>query len=110
MRGKGGGIQKGLIRNLLQLPAACLQNDMRSGHVIGMEPQIPSTGETERKLVVLQIVFTNVDVKTVPAHIVKRLALRQAVLLRTLAACSSPADEMALRELLPNCGDVTLVC
>lgn len=62
---------KGTVR---QLFAAGLYNDMGAGNALGMKPPVPAVGDLEGQFLVLQIVFSDINVKAVAAEIVEGLA------------------------------------
>ena len=68
--GKSCGLLEGAVWHL---GSFCLQDHMGTGNLFGVEPPVVPVGEFEGKLVVLEVVFPHIDMKTVAAHIVEGL-------------------------------------
>ena len=84
---------------------------MGTRNLLRVEPQITSVGDMKSDFIVLQVVFSHIDVVSAGTDKVKRCALRKTRLLCAVGILI-PGGAMykaALLEFLPDLGDVALI-
>ena len=69
--GKASSLFKCTVRQFFPVR---LDNDMRAGNALSMKPPVAACGKLERQLIILKIVFSNINMEAIRGEIMERLA------------------------------------
>ena len=107
--GEGGRLLKRPVRDLVHGFSAGAEEDVRAGHIIGVEPDVAAVRHPEGDLFILKIVFSNINIIAVAADVMERPALGRAGPVH-LAAAVLPgifaAQVAAFLHFLPDLGEI----
>ena len=100
--GEFSGFLKDAVR---QFVVAGFYDDVGAGHSFGVKPPVISGCELESQLIILEIVFSHIDIKTVTGYVVERFGFRLGFL--AFFVCVVTFDIAVLSELFLDLGKVT---